>query len=189
MQLYESNSFFPFVRTKTKNKLEPLGMNFNYLERAGTTKNHSNKMEPLVTTWIQQRTDTKNRKFIGRNCASNNISQKNKILERNSYCHKEHHLSVSRWSLLAWSWLRRPYWQSGMEWNQYWTNTKTLTGQYGVYNIIDPHNITLQILIVLNTYCSIWDFGKASQIRLFFIYTLNKKIQQLSVKIRLVLNH
>ena len=155
-------------------------------ELPGTT---SNKVEPPVTRWIQQRTDTKNRKFIGRNCASNNISQKNIILARNSYCHKEHHLSVSRWNLHARPWLCRSHWQSRTEWNPYWANTKTLTGHYCAYNIIDVHNITLQVLIVIHTYCSIWDIDKSSQIRLFFIYTLNKNIQQLSMEIGLVLNH
>ena len=169
---------------------------WNHLERVLTTSIKleppgitSNKVEPPVTRWIHQRTDTKNRKFIGRNCASNNTSQKNTILARNSYCHKEYHLGVSRWNLHARPLSRRSHWQGGTEWNQYWANTKTLIGHYCVYNIIDLHNITLQIVIVLNTYCSIWDFDKASQIRLFFIYTLNKKIQQLSMEIRLVLNH
>ena len=56
-----------------------------------------------------------------------------------------------------------------------WTDTKhnTLKGQYCVYNIIGLQNISLKVPVVTNS--SILDVGKASQIRICFTYTLNKK--------------
>ena len=39
------------------------------------------------------------------------------------------------------------------------------------------------------TKSSVLDVDKVSQIRFCFLYTLNKKAQQLSIKIRLVLNY
>ena len=44
----------------------------NKLELPGTTWN---KVVPPVTRWTQQRTDTNNKKFIGRNYARNTIAQ------------------------------------------------------------------------------------------------------------------
>ena len=54
-----------------------------------------------------------------------------------------------------------------------WDKISTLIEKYCVYNIISLQNIALQIPIVSKS--SILDFGKVSQIWLFFIYTLNKK--------------
>ena len=48
-------------------------------------------------------------------------------------------------------------------------------GQNCVYSVINLQNIALEIPIV--TKSSILDVGKVSQIRLCFIYTLNKKVQ------------
>ena len=67
------------------------------------------------------------------------------------------------------------------------TQIKTLIEQYDVYNIISPQTITLQTPIV--TRSSIVDVGKVSQIQLSFIYTLNRKAKQLSMKITLVPNY
>ena len=54
-----------------------------------------------------------------------------------------------------------------------WDKISTLIEKYCVYNIISLQNIALQIPIVSKS--SILDFGKVSQICLFFIYTLNEK--------------
>ena len=66
------------------------------------------------------------------------------------------------------------------------------TGKYCVppccvYNIISPQNITLQMPIF--TRSSIVDVGRVSQTQLCFIYTLNGKVKQLSMKIRFVPNY
>ena len=52
---------FTSVHTKT----------WNELERTETTWN---ELEPLLTKWTQQQTDTKNKKFIRRNCVFNTIA-------------------------------------------------------------------------------------------------------------------
>ena len=78
----------------------------------------------------------------------------------------------------------------GTTWNRMepetnWHKLKTLIGQqYCVYKIISLKNITLQITIA--TKSAILDVRKVSQIQLCFIYTSNKKLKQLSMKIRLV---
>ena len=50
---------------------------WNKVELPGITWN---KMELSVKRWIQQRTDTKNKKFIGRECACKTMAQQNTIL-------------------------------------------------------------------------------------------------------------
>ena len=55
-----------------------------------------------------------------------------------------------------------------------------------MHSIISLQNIALEIPIV--TKSSVLDVGKVSQIRFCFIHTLNRKVQKLSVKIRLVQN-
>ena len=47
--------------------------------------------------------------------------------------------------------------------------------------------MALQMSMV--TKSSVLDVDKVSQIRFCFLYTLNKKAQQLSIKIRLMLNY
>ena len=61
-------------RGTSGNKLEPPAISWSQMEQAGTTLN---KLEPPGTRWTQQQNDTKNKKFIGKNCAYNTIAQLN----------------------------------------------------------------------------------------------------------------
>ena len=143
------------------------------LELPGTSQNHLELPGSTCNDMYSERTDTKKQEnyrkklYLQQYCSIEyNIS--------NSYCHKEIDFSdVCRWNHLE---------KNGTS-NQL-TQIKTLIRQYCVYNIISLQNLTFQIPIV--TQCSILNVGKVSQIRLCFIYTLNKKAKQLSMKIRLV---
>ena len=54
------------------NHLEQAGITWNEVERTGITWN---KLEPPGTRWTQQQTETKNKKFIGRNYVWHTIAQ------------------------------------------------------------------------------------------------------------------
>ena len=60
------------------------------------------------------------------------------------------------------------------------------TRQYCVYYIISLQNATLQIPLVTKSF--ILDDDKVFHIELCFTHTLNKKAQQLSMKVRIVVN-
>ena len=70
-------------------------MRWNYLEQAETTWNKleppgtgRSYMEPLAMRWTQERTNIKNNKLIGRNCACNIMAIQCNI--SNDYCRKGH---------------------------------------------------------------------------------------------------
>ena len=116
----ESTTFFFFeifivnieVHTKTRNKPEPPGTSWNYLERAGTIWNELepprtswNYLEPPITIWTQQRTETEKqdihriKMYAQCHCPIEyNIS--------NSYCYKEHHLGCLQMEPLGTEWNR-----------------------------------------------------------------------------------
>ena len=67
------------------------------------------------------------------------------------------------------------------------TQINTLINTLCVYNIVSAQNITLKTPIVKKS--SILDVKNLSQIWLFFLYALNKKAKQLSMKIKFVPNY
>ena len=79
--------------------MEQAGTSCNHLNRARTTWN---KVEPPVTRWTQQLTDTKNKKFIGETVLQYLCSIEYNI--SNSYCHKEHHLTCLQVELPRTEW-------------------------------------------------------------------------------------
>ena len=88
---YQSANYYPqhslnsrfCIHTKTKNKLERdgttwnvlelLGTSWKHLEQAGTIWNHLEQGGTTCNKMDSATNDTKNEKFIGRNCAWNTI--------------------------------------------------------------------------------------------------------------------